>query len=107
MDKKEERKARRANRVCIDCRCQDERTIAGFSRCARCTENHRKSDEKYRSKNVERMKAYQRERRARLLSVGKCYICGNRSEEGHTLCAKCLEKMRVWAKNRRRKDAKK
>lgn len=76
------REKRKAEHLCIQCGCQDERTLSGKVRCAKCEQTSREN-------------AKQRERY--LHSLKRCMHCG--SQDAYTLagrryCAECSEKFR-------------
>lgn len=61
MTLKEYRSLLRKNRVCLWCRSQDARTLAGGQLCEACAKKRKEYTRSYYWKNREKIKEYQRQ----------------------------------------------
>lgn len=100
-----------ARHRCVQCRRQDEVTLAGSRLCGRCKEQQReRSRIRYaenRQRDIARVKALREARKA----AGLCVVCGGeRDRDDRLTCSACLEKERKrrgesrGRKRRRRED---
>ena len=99
MERAEQIRARNAYLIarhrCVQCRRQDEVTLAGSRLCGRCKEQQRERSRIRYAENpqrdIARVKALREARKA----AGLCVVCGGeRDREGLLTCAACLAKHR-------------
>lgn len=79
----EKRIRRKAEHLCVQCGCQDERTLKGMVRCAKCSEACKR--------NMKNRNQYLKEHQ-------RCIRCGERDAftiAGRCYCAECAEKTRA------------
>lgn len=85
----------KAQKRCICCGRQDERTLQGLTRCADCREKQRVSKEKYRKTHKAQNDEYREKYREKCRAEHRCVDCGKqdaRTLAGHSACYECLRK---------------
>jgi len=106
-----------AERRCVSCSGQDERTLAGHTRCAACYARAYKNPQVLTEEDLKRYAANRRAKRQKNIENGLCRDCGAmdyRVSRGMKLCARCQRrrdkkaqtyqksgKRSEWQRNRR------
>lgn len=81
-----------AEHRCVSCTGQDERTLAGHTRCASCYAKAYKNPQVVTEDDLKRYAANRQAKKNRFKALGRCHDCGEvdyRVSRGNKLCARC------------------
>lgn len=84
-----------AAKECVTCGGQDERTLAGHTRCAACYAKAYKNPQVVTEDDLKRYAANRRAKKNLYKATGRCHDCGAvdyRVSRGKKLCARCLRR---------------
>lgn len=92
----ETRRWRREKKRCVDCGRQDERTLSGKPRCAKCNAKANSRARKRKAVPPERRNEYEREKYRRLKEAGLCVYCGKPADGNFVSCIYCRLRRRKY-----------
>lgn len=86
----------RAQKKCVQCRQQDERTLSGRSYCEACRTKNNEAQRRYREHNPDMNRIRSKKYRQDRAKNGLCLDCGKRPPVyGQILCEDCKARRKV------------